>query len=224
MPTLEVGPGAGQATAELLTRGASPLIAVEPDKALARYLVERFGGEVDVFNVPFEEFEIAPASVSLAVSASAWHWVDQARGLSRIARFVEPGGWWAAWWTLYHDPEEPDALYKALTPLLKPIPLVSAQRKNGSSAEAFVVDRERRTAELLATSAFEHVEVDKFRWAIELDPPRARSLFGTFSPILALPPSEREDVLDRIEQVIDDEFDGLATRRCVTILYTAQRL
>ena len=126
--TLEVGPGAGQATAELLARGASPYIAVEADPGMARYLAEQFGDAIEIVNAPFEEAEIAPASIDLAVSATAWHWIDQEQGLAKIAAVVKPGGWWAMWWTMYHDPEGPNAFYDALevdpppSPVRRPLP------------------------------------------------------------------------------------------------------
>jgi SAM-dependent methyltransferase len=214
--TLEVGPGAGQATAELLARGASPLVAVEADPGMAAYLAERFGNAVDVVNAPFEEAEVTPGSTDLAVSATAWHWVDQEQGLAKIGRALRPGGWWAMWWTMYHDPEEPNAFYEALELVLQPARFVG-------HAVNFGDDRKRRIADLTATGAFEHVSVDDWHWTLELDAKRAQALFGTFSPILALEASERERVLAEIGRVVDEQFGGLAERHCVTVMYTAKR-
>lgn len=177
---------------------------------------------MEVVNSAFEDFDVAPASISLAVSATAWHWVDQKAGLRRIARLLKPGGWWAVWWTVFHDPSQPDSLYEALDPILGSIPSRSTP-KGEFSAEAFVLDHEARTADLLAAGAFRDIDVDHVWWELKLDPSRARSLFGTFSRILTLTRSERESVLDRIEGVIETQFAGLAVRRCVTVLYTAQR-
>lgn len=221
-PTLEIGPGAGQATDELLRRGAHPLIAVEPDPSLATYLAERFADRVQVHNVPFEELELEPGSVRLAASATAWHWVDPALGLPRLASVVARGGWCALWWTLYHDPEDPDDLYRALDPIMSPIPLVIAPAKPGRT-QWFALDRDARIADLRANGAFGDVKVDEFRWTMQLTAERARALFGTLSPVLALPEAKREDVLRRIAAVVDEQFGGLATRSCVSILYTARR-
>ena len=41
--------------------------------------------------------------------------------------------------------------------------------------------------------------------------------------LLAVTPVAREDVLDRIADVIDRQFGGRFTRTCVTILYAARR-
>jgi SAM-dependent methyltransferase len=221
-PTLEIGPGAGQATDELLRRGARPLIAVEPDPSFAAYLADRFADRVEVHNVPFEELEIEPASVQLAASATAWHWVDPKLGLPRLARAVAAGGCCALWWTLYHDPAKPDDLYRALDPIMSPLPIVTAPAKPGRT-QWFALDRDARIADLRANGAFGNVRVDELRWEMLLTPERARALFGTMSPVLALPDSEREDVLGGIASVVDEQFGGLATRSCVSILYTARR-
>jgi SAM-dependent methyltransferase len=214
--TLEVGPGAGQATAELLARGASPYVAVEADPGMARHLAERFGNEIEIVNAPFEEAELALASIDLAVCATAWHWIDQDQGLAKIAAVVRPDGWWAMWWTMYHDPERPNAFYEALETVLRPARFVG-------HSENFGADREQRIADITATGAFEHVSVDDWRWTLELDAARARALFGTFSPILALEPRERERILAEIGAVVDEQFGGHVERNCVTVLYTAQR-
>ena len=214
--TLEVGPGGGQATAELLARGASPYLAVEADPGMARYLAERFGDAIEIVNAPFEEAAIASASIDLAVSATAWHWIDQEQGLAKLAAAVRPRGWWAMWWTMYHDPEGPNAFYEALEAVLQPAQFV------GHSVN-FGADREQRVADITGTGAFEHVTIDDWRWTLALDAPRARALFGTFSPILALDPGERERILGEIGAVVDEQFGGLVERHCVTVLYTAQR-
>jgi SAM-dependent methyltransferase len=205
----------------LLARGAAPLVAVEPDPELSRFLRDRFGDAVEIRTGTFEDAEFDAGAFDLATSATAFHWVDQGVGLPRVARALRPGGWWAAWWSAYHDPDRPDALYEALAPILEPLP--SAYRST-TQPSVFSFDREARVADLRATGSFEAVTVDTFSWTLPLDGPRARALFGTFSPVLALPTSERRDVLDRIEAMLDEKFGGRYDRSCVTILYTARRL
>ncbi|MBA3329763.1 MAG: class I SAM-dependent methyltransferase [Actinobacteria bacterium] len=218
-PTLEIGSGGGQATGELLARGAQPLVAVEPNGALADFLARRFGARVDVRRQPFEDVELPEAAFALAASATAFHWVDQQRGLEQLARVLRPGGWWAAWWTHYYDPEREDELYDSLTPILAPL----SGFNPGGSTGLFSFDREARVADLDATGAFRDVAVAEVRWSLLLNPASARALFGTFSNVLALDLDEREDVLRRIERVLLDDFGGSFRRTVVTILYTAQR-
>lgn len=222
-PTLEVGPGAGQATAELLARGASPLTVVEPDPALAAYLRRRFGDRLEVANVRFEDFQPVAGSFRLAASATAWHWVEQETGIPTIAHALAPGGWWASWWTLHDDPDTPDALHDALEPILGSLTPLECPNSTDRPL-SFALDRDARLADLAGTGAFDIPHMDVVPWTLGLDSERARALFATFSPVLALPPTEREQVLDRIADVLECRFEGRFDRTCVTILYTAQRL
>ena len=65
---LEIGPGTGQATMHLLQRGAHPLVALEPDPALATFLERRFAQRIEIR--PFtletadldEDFDLAAAA------------------------------------------------------------------------------------------------------------------------------------------------------------------
>jgi len=222
VPTLEIGPGAGQATAELLARGASPLVAVEPDPGLAAYVTARFGDSVDVVQSTFEDAQLAAESFRLATAATSWHWVDQAPGLDSVARALEPGGWWAVWWSVFHDPDEPDALHAALDPLLEPLGAHVLPGRDGSTS-GFVLDREARLGDIDATDAFEDTRADEIRWPLALDPARTRALFATYSPILALAPPERERVLSEIERIVAVQLGGHVERRCLTVIYTARR-
>jgi SAM-dependent methyltransferase len=115
--TLEIGPGGGQATADLLGRGAAPLVLLEPDPELSSFLRDRFGASVEVRTEPLEDAVLGEGSFDLATSATAFHWVDQELGLDQVARALTHGGWWAAWWSAYHDPDHPDAFYEALEPI-----------------------------------------------------------------------------------------------------------
>jgi SAM-dependent methyltransferase len=224
-PTLEIGPGPGRATASLLARGARPLVAVEPDAALAAFLRDRFGERVAVVQQPFEEAELPEGGFTLAASATAFHWIEQERGLAQVARALEPGGWWAAWWMAHHDPDAPDDLYRALEPLLDPLPAPrAAAGDKGKATPGFPFDRDARVGDLERTGVFDRISVDQVRTRLTLDPARARALFGTFSPLLALEPDERERVLDAIERVIVEQFGGRFERTNLTILYTARRV
>jgi SAM-dependent methyltransferase len=221
--TLEIGPGGGQATERLLELGARPLVAIEPDPSLAGYLRARFGDDVDVRITPFEDVEVPVATFDLAASATAFHWVDRRRGIAQLARSLRPGGWWAGWWTIFHDPEREDLLYEALSPILSTLPRVSGGRGHNGAATTFALDRHQRFSDLEVAGLFTSVEAEHLRWSLELDPAAARGLYATFSPVIALPDGRREEVLQEIERVIQERFDGRVVRSAVTVVYTARR-
>jgi SAM-dependent methyltransferase len=71
---LEVGAGTGRATTMFARRGV-PVVAVEPDEAMADVLAGRVAGRpgVEVVRTTFEEFRPAER-FGLLFSAEAWHW------------------------------------------------------------------------------------------------------------------------------------------------------
>src|SRR5262249_38175362 len=106
--TLEVGAGTGLATRRLVAAGAD-VLAVEPDASMAALLP----AAAQVQAAAFEDVELDPASFDLAVSATAFHWVDEPVGLRRVARALRPGGWFAQWWNMFGDPDQLDAFHLA---------------------------------------------------------------------------------------------------------------
>ena len=116
---IEIGPGTGQATAELLRRGAT-VHAIEPGAALAEHLVAEHGGEALTVTVsPFEEADVAEGTADLVVAATSFHWVDTEIGMEKVLSALRPGGWIALWWNLWYDPNGPDAFSQALDPISK---------------------------------------------------------------------------------------------------------
>jgi SAM-dependent methyltransferase len=103
---LEIGAGSGLATRRLEKLGAASIVAVEPDARLAAYLGDRVSGAaVKVIAKPFEAVQLAPASFDLAISATAFHWLEQASALRKVADLLRPGGGWEipiirtpSWW------------------------------------------------------------------------------------------------------------------------------
>ena len=70
-------------------------------------------------------------------SATAFHWVDQVRGMAVIRRVLRPGGWVALWWTRFFDRSKPDPFLEATSAL---VPKVSAEFAEPGRPE-FPLDR-----------------------------------------------------------------------------------
>ena len=63
--------------------------------------------------------------------------------------------------------------------------------------------------------------------AVHVDVGRAdelRRLFSTYSSVRTLPEPDRTHLLDALEALVHDRFDGTVTRPYLTVLYTAPRL
>jgi trans-aconitate methyltransferase len=89
---VEVGPGTGQATMDLLARGAS-VHAIEIGPAMAAKL--RSNLQTDQLRVSigdFEKVDIAAGSADAVFSATAYHWISRAAQTDRPPSILKRGG------------------------------------------------------------------------------------------------------------------------------------
>ena len=216
--TFEIGAGTGTATRRLLDRGASPLVAVEPDPRMAIYLRETIPDEaLTVIFSSFEEAALDVASFDLGVSATAFHWLNEATALTKIAELLRPGGWWAMVWNLFGDDSRPDPFHEATKVLLNGPLSPSA----GTRGIPFALDAEARMAALERTGVFDAIKHRTSSWCLVLDPDQTVALYATYSNINIL--RDREAVLAELGRIARDEFHGHVILNMITSLYIAQR-
>jgi SAM-dependent methyltransferase len=215
---LEIGAGTGLATRRLPASGAF-VVAVEPNDALAEQLRRSVASDhvFEVVVAPFEEVDLAPASFDLVTSATAFHWLDPDIALPKIASALKPAGWLALWWNVFGDPDLPDPFHEATEPILGQLERGPSFGVGGAD---YALDVAARTDEL-SEHAFRNVEHEAVRWTLELDAPRTRRLYATYSNIARLAEPQREAILDEIERIADVDFGGRVERRMVTPIYTA---
>jgi SAM-dependent methyltransferase len=217
---LEIGPGTGQATRRLLELGASPLVAVEPNDALAAYLSESTHGRVEIVASALEDADLPAVSFDLAIGASSFHWVDEAIGLARLRDALRPGGWVALWWTQFGDDERPDAFIGAVDHLFDSVPHSPSAARDGRPS--FGLDVDSRHAALSA-AGFKGVGHERIPWTFTWDTTGIRTLYSTFSPVIALEPERRTGLLDAVAEIADEQFGGSVTKPLLTSLYTARK-
>ena len=217
---LEVGPGTGQATRRLLELGADPLVAIEPDPALAAYIEKSLRYRLDLHVAALEDVHLPTDTFDLAVAASSFHWIEEEVGLAKVFSALRPGGWLAMWWTLFGDDARSDPFRDAIDPIVGGLP--SSPHEGVLGRRRFPLDVEARTSALVA-AGFEPHEHELIRWSFEWNTAGIRALFATFSPIARLEEPRREAVLDAVATVAADEFAGHVTKPLLTSLYTARR-
>ncbi len=216
---LEVGPGTGQATRRLLELGAAPIVALEPDPALAEFLAGRLDARVDIRESTLEDADLPDAAFDLAVAASSFHWVDEEIGLARIRDALVPGGWVALWWTAFGDANRPDPFRAATDGLMEGLPQSRSAVEGG---RPFAHDAEHRIA-ALERAGLTDVLPCRIEWWHTWDTDGIRGLFGSFSPVLSLDSERRERLLDSIAEIAERDFGGSVTKPLVTSLYTARK-
>ncbi|MEN3535201.1 class I SAM-dependent methyltransferase [Microbispora sp. ZYX-F-249] len=214
---LEIGPGAGQATRELLNRGAE-VIAVEMGANFAaRLRAELAGHRLTVVEGDFDSLTGMREDFRLAVCAASLHWLDSATAIPRIAALLRPGGWFAAWWTIYGDPTRPSVFRESLDGVLR-----RHRPAGGLKGAREPLDHDAWIEELSTAGVFDDIRAEIIRWAAVMSAEQTARLYGTFAVVRELPESRREALLRDIAQVVDD-LGGHVVEHFLTPVYLARK-
>lgn len=218
---LEIGAGTGVATEMLLSANPRVLTAVEPDPRLATFMRSRCAQkQLEVVVSPFEDMALPEGGYDLAVSATAFHWLDPVPALRRIRAALRPGGSVALFWNIFGDRERADPFHEATAHLFTD-GLVSPSG-GGSTDTPFGLDAEARIADF-ERSGLEPRISRTFQWTLTLDPDEVRALYATFSNVSALPEARRNALLDGLSHIASEQFMGAVSRNMTTSMYIAGR-
>jgi SAM-dependent methyltransferase len=219
--TLEIGAGSGLATRRLLEHGADPLIVIEPDVRFAPLLesiLERSTADCRLIRASFEDAQLNRHTFDLVAAATAFHWVEQRAGLTKIFDLLRPGRYIALWWNVFQVLDRHDAFHGATYSLLAQL----ASSPSGESQDIpFALNRmQRETA--LADAGFQAIQYTESHWTLTLDTAQVGTLYESFSSIQRLPEDERRSLLDALMRISDERFDGRVERHMTTCLYLAR--
>ena len=216
LSVFEVGPGTGLATRSLLAAHPKRLVALEPDPALADHLRGAFPEQLEVETGAFEDNCLPSGSFGLGVAAASFHWLDAEKGFRQVRRLLRPGGCWAMWWNVYRAVGIGDAFADEVTPLLSGLALPPSETRHGHIS----LDRSYQH-EVLHRHGFGGVRTAVFRRERTLDAQAVRSLYASYSFIRALPPAEKESLLDGLADLAERQFAGGAPNVVLTPVYLA---
>jgi SAM-dependent methyltransferase len=94
---VEIGAGTGLATQPLAESGLM-VHAVEPAPELAKLTRAKLEDQVTIVGGHFEDCPL-PGRARLVAAFNAWHWVEPAISLDRVAQLLDPHGSLALIWT-----------------------------------------------------------------------------------------------------------------------------
>jgi SAM-dependent methyltransferase len=196
---LEVGAGTGRATVAFAGRGV-PIVAVEPDHAMADVLARRLP-EVPIVRATFEEFR-PDERYGLVFSAEAWHWTAPDTRYPLAAAALADGGTLALFWHIE----------RIASPALR-ASMLSAFAEHAPSVE---IHDETLTAdqvwdrwpgnELAAAGSFGDLTSRHYRWDRAMPKADFLGLTETRSQFRMLPPPVRRDLLAALTGLFDDEI------------------
>ncbi|CAN5824184.1 hypothetical protein BH24ACT5_BH24ACT5_12510 [soil metagenome] len=214
---VEVGPGTGQATKDLLARGAS-VHAVEIGPAMAAKLRANLASERLRISVgDFEVLDIESGSADAVFSATAYHWISRSAQTDRPAMILRRGGVVAIVDLIQVDSPDDRGFFAAAQPIYERY----GQGHTGPPAPTrFGVDPAIHAA-LEADRRFDLVAVHRYDWNQTYRASDYRKLLLSYSGTQMMEPSDRRGLLDDIESLIRNEFGGGVTRPLVVTLTTA---
>lgn len=219
---LEVGCGTGQATLPFARRGYR-IACVELGENLAavarRNLADYPGVEIRVGD--FEDGEIPEAAFDLAVSATAFHWLDPEVAYPRVARALRPGGSIALFWNEHVHADASGAFFPATQEIYaREAPEIFDHNYGGPPRPEDVLDR---TGEIDASGAFGPVTRRSYRWDQPYDAAGYLRVLATYSGHRTLGEETRSRLFRSISGLIDGEYGGRIVKGYLTTLYVARK-
>ena len=201
---VEVGIGGGQATLPVLETGCD-VTAVEYGGQLARICREKFHSfpGFSVITGRFEETCLPDEAFDLVYSASAFHWIPEETGYSKVFRILKPGGAFARFANHpYRAKDNPD-LFRAINEVYAKY--YYTYYKDKKQPEKYPEYTEKQAADRAETAAkygFTDIQYALFYRTRTLSADDYRSLIGTYSDHIAMEESIRERFLDEIAETI----------------------
>ena len=211
---LEIGPGTGKATVELARRGWS-VTAVElaPELAgIARRNLEPFP-QAEVAIADFEDWEPDEAGFDAVVAFTAFHWIAPELRYAKPARLLRPGGSLAVVATHHVTPEDADPVWAETQADYDAVAPHPDNHPPPPPEEAPDLREE-----LEASGLFADVEVRRHRWDVAYTADEWVAVLGTYSPNIALPAGQRDELFRRIRARIAARPGGTATRHYLAVL------
>ncbi len=216
---MEVGPGTGKATRDLLARGAS-VHAIEIGSAMAAALRSNLPSDrLRVTVGDFEQLELAGAGVDAVFSATAYHWIAPPAQTDRPARVLSSGGVVAIVDLIQVDAPSDVGFFAAAQPIYERY----GQGHAGPPAPTRdQVDPPMRSI-LDADGRFDGVAVRRYDWDQTYDASGYRKLMLSYSSTQMMDEHDRIGLLDDMASFIERDFGGRVTRPLVVTLTTALR-
>jgi trans-aconitate methyltransferase len=198
---LEVGAGTGRATEVFAAKGL-PIVAVEPDDAMADILARRVAQfpDVQVVRRSFEEFRPA-GRFGLLFSAEAWHWTVPESRWSLAVDALADGGALALFWNNERI-DEPVLRTSMLRLLAEHASSVVVRDEPMSSEQVW---QQWPGNELSGRAEFGNLASRHYSLRRTVSKADYLGLTQTRSQFRMLPPPTRRQLLAALTQLFDDE-------------------
>lgn len=201
---VEVGSGAGQATAPVLETGCT-LTAVEYGENFSALLKEKFRAypKFSVITGKFEETEFESDSVDLVFSASAFHWVPEEIGYKKVFSMLKRGGAFARFANHPYKDKGNPALAEEIERLYDRYYNSFFNFEKKTLAPEYTAQQAEERALIAAKYGFSEIKYALFRRQRVFSAPEYTRLLGTYSDHIAIEESVRTEFFAEIEKAIN---------------------
>lgn len=195
---LEIGIGTGQATRPILETGCQ-VTAIELGNKLADYSRNKFSEypNLDIKNIPFEDYEGDQDSFDLIYSATAFHWIPVELGFPKLFNLLKPGGAIALFWNRPFVGKEDDPLHQA-------IQQIYTELRPDSSRKVLQHETKRyeHTISNILTYGFTDLEFRLLHNERQFNAEEYIALLQTYSDHATLPTDIKGKFEDKVTEVI----------------------
>jgi len=178
--------------------------------------------QAEVLTADFEEWSPPKGAFDLAISATAFHWLDPCVAYPKVARALKPGGVIALFWNEHVHSDVSAGFFEAVQRVYeREAPeIVKPEDKRGPPRPEEVLDR---TDEIEGSGVFEGVTRRLYRWDETYDAEGYLRVLNTYSGHRGLPEATRGRLFRGIAGLIDGEYGGSIVKGYLTTLYVARR-
>lgn len=205
---LEIGIGAGQATAQLAERGWN-VLGLEPGAQLAEAARRDLASypNVSVQVATFENADLSNSAFDIVAAATSWHWVDADIGYDKAARLLRPSGTLALWWNA-HVPDTTDSRW---TPIRQAYEIEAPHLARLAPLTPDRTDYDPAT-EMRSSGRYDDVERHVTAFSIDYTTTEFLALIDTYASHRTLDVDTRGRLHDRLRATIDGDLAGVATK------------
>ncbi|HJQ42653.1 MAG TPA: class I SAM-dependent methyltransferase [Jatrophihabitantaceae bacterium] len=198
---LDVGCGTGKAARLLAARGVD-VLGVEIDEDMAM-VARRSGVLVEVGS--FETWDPRGRTFDLVVSGQAWHWIDPALGVPKVAGLLRPGATLALFWNTVSMDEATRDLLRAAYARVAPDMAAVGRHLDEDSDPQYAAD-------LRDSGLFRSVDLRKYTWQRDYSSTEYVHLTQTYSDHVVRSQEERAALTEAIGAAIDAAGGTLSAR------------
>ena len=196
---LEVGIGTGQATLPILKTGCS-LTAIELGDKLAEFSKHKYKNyeKFNVENIAFQDYDCAPNSFDLIFSATAFHWIPEEIGYTKVFDLLKSGGVFARFANHPYKDKKRKNIHIAFEKIY-------AKYMPGSLAgDEYSEEKARNLANLACKYGFTDISYKLYHRTRTFTAQEYTLLLGTYSDHIAIEENTRMKFFDEIREVIND--------------------